>query len=172
MDTLPPEILLTIFSFLDLKSSATCALTCRSFLQLLREHPRKKPKYKYVQVRKNKFTPETRISKMEVKPLDCFIYEFNYGKDSGYLTYKINLRILDGLNGIYLFRGGIHGAKYKKYESRDRQPVEDLFMTGIIDINIACINIYCSKTISPENINRLQEMFANVSPHKICVKQK
>lgn len=171
MDILPPEILLTIFSFLDLKSSASCALTCRYFLELLREHPRKKPKYKYVQVRKNRFTPETRICKMEVKPLDCFIYEFDYGKSSGYLTYKINLKILDGLNGIYLFRGGIHGTKCKKYESYDRQSVEDLFMTGIIDINIGCIHIYCSKTISPENMTRLEEMFSSVSPHKICIKQ-
>ena len=164
MDRLPPEMIMEIFSYLDIADLARCSRISTGFSHLLREPPMKTPIIRYHQIVDDKFTDKDRLPSSDMRAMNRFVYHFGHNSECysvvnighicqvGFqMTTSINLRVIASINGRYLFKGGIHTKEDGRYAN--------VSFVGLAIPSQGKLDLFSSRRLDETNRKRITSVF-------------
>lgn len=168
MDRLPLEMIMEIFSYLDIADLARCSQVCTGFSHLLREPAMNPPIMRYHSIVDDKFTDKDRLASLVLRAMNRFVYHIGYNTESysiynrmnlnhscpvGFqITASINLRIIASVNQRYLFKGGIHTKTGGYYEN--------ISFVGLVVPSQGTLDIFPSKRLDETSRKRITSIFS------------
>lgn len=173
MDILPPEMLLTVFDYLDIVDLTRCARVCKRFSSLLREPSMEKPFIRYYPIISDRFANKDRLISSDLRAMNRFIYHIGHEpnhNESIYYTYhpyhdshhvcRINLRVIASIYGRYLIKGGLHVKQVERETlNKNIEHHFDVSLIGLVIPSQGKLDLYPSQRLDEKNRKRLVSIF-------------
>ncbi len=169
MDILPPEMLLTVFDYLDIIDLTRCARVCKRFSSLLREPSMEKPFIRYYPIISDRFASKDQLISADLRVMNRFIYHIGHEPDHNESIYhpyhdshhvcRINLRVIASVYGHYLIRGGLHVKQVERVAQNTIEHHFDVSLIGLVMPSQGKLDLYPSQRLDEKNRKRLVSIF-------------